>query len=137
MMMPVFPDQDGVFVGRYLRHYIHNAAGHSGAPRLTEDDVAALDALDAISEREGMALEMTFAPGDIQLINNNGLFHGRTAFEDDDDAGQRRLLLRIWLSHASSRKLPDSFRDLYAETAAGAYRGGIWPRNTRSGRPRE
>ena len=130
MMMPVFSEQDGVFVGRYLRQFIHNAQRHAQAPRLSAEDLAALDALDALCERDGMALDMPFTPGDIQLVNNNAVFHARTAFQEFDAPGRHRLLLRIWLSHASARPLPDSFADLYGATLPGAYRGGIWPRDS-------
>ncbi len=131
MMMPVFAEADGIFVARYLRQFIHNAQLLPAAPRLTEEDIAALNALDALCERPGIAVEMPFAPGDIQIVNNTVILHGRTPFDDADDTDQRRLLLRIWLSHASARPLPDSFRELYGATAAGAYRGGIWPAGSR------
>jgi Taurine catabolism dioxygenase TauD, TfdA family len=74
-----------------------------------------------------MALEMPFNPGDVQIINNNVVFHARKAFRDHPDPERRRLLLRVWLAHASSRPLPQSFADLYGATDAGTYRGGVWP----------
>jgi hypothetical protein len=86
-----------------------------------------MNALDAIMERDGMALEMPLAPGDVQVLNNNVVFHARTAFGDHPDVERRRLLLRLWLSHASARPLPGSFADLYGMIDAGAYRGGVWP----------
>ena len=32
---------------------------------------------------EELCFEMTLEPGDMQLINNHVIYHGRTAFEDD------------------------------------------------------
>ncbi|MCG6122424.1 MAG: TauD/TfdA family dioxygenase [Microvirga sp.] len=125
--IPVFSERDGVFVARYLRRFIHDSQRHPDAPRLTEEDVAALDALDALIERDGMAIEMPLAPGDVQILNNNVVFHARTAFEDHVEPGRRRLLLRLWLAHSSARPLPDSFADLYGATEPGADRGGVWP----------
>ena len=86
-----------------------------------------MDALDAIIERDGMALEMPLAPGDVQLLNNNVVFHARTAFEDYPDLERRRLLLRLWLTHASARPLPGNFAELYGRIEAGVFRGGVWP----------
>jgi hypothetical protein len=125
--MPIFSERNGVFVARYLRRFIHDSQRHPDAPRLTSDDIAALDKLDALIERDGMALEMPFEPGDIQILNNNVILHSRTAFEDYDEPDRRRLLLRVWLSHRSARPLPESFAELYGTTDAGAYRGGVWP----------
>lgn len=126
-MIPVFSEREGVFVARYLRRFIQDSQRHAEAPRLTEADIEALDALDALIESEGMALDMPLAPGDVQILNNNVVFHARTAFEDFEEAGRRRLLLRLWLAHAGARPLPESFADLYGDTHAGAYRGGVWP----------
>ena len=42
-----------------------------------------------------LALEMSFAPGDIQFVNNHVIYHARTAFADDAAAGHDRLLLRL------------------------------------------
>lgn len=125
--MPVFHDADGVFVARYLRRFIEDSQRHPDAPRLDDRDRAALDALDALLERDGMALEMPFEPGDVQILNNNVVFHARTAFTDHPDPARRRLLLRLWLTHASARPLPAGFADLYGRTEAGAFRGGVWP----------
>jgi len=129
--IPIFSENEGVFVARYLRRFIHDSQRHPEAPRLEDADVAALDTLDSLIESEGMAHEMPFEPGDVQILNNNVVFHARTAFEDHPEPDRRRLLLRLWLAHRSSRPLPESFADLYGVTGAGSYRGGVWP----NGRP--
>jgi hypothetical protein len=68
---------------------------------------------------------MRFAPGDIQLINNHVIYHGRTPFEDDSASGQDRLLLRLWLAMPNSRALPEGHEVLWRTIEAGALRGGI------------
>ncbi len=125
--LPIFSDTDGVFVGRYVRRFIEDSQRHPHAPRLTFEDIAAMDALDTVIQREGMALEMPLVPGDAEIINNNVVFHGRTAFVDPPNPDQHRLLLRLWLSHMSARPLPSSFGDLFGAVDAGTYRGGVWP----------
>ena len=37
-------------------------------------------------------------PGDIQLLKNSTILHGRAAFEDWDDPARRRHLLRLWIN---------------------------------------
>ena len=41
---------------------------------------------------------MDFQPGDIQLLNNAKILHSREAYDDHDDPGRRRHLLRLWLA---------------------------------------
>jgi hypothetical protein len=126
-MLPVFSVSDGIFVARYLRRFITDSQRHPGAPSLGEVAHAALARLDEVTERPGLALDMSFRPGDVQIINNNVVLHSRTAFVDHQDVGGRRLLLRVWTSHRSSRPLPKAFGDLYGLVDAGVYRGGVWP----------
>jgi hypothetical protein len=125
--LPVFARDDGAFVGRYLRRFIMDSQMHPAAPRLDEKMLTALAQLDEILSRPGQAVQMALAAGDVQIINNNVVLHARTAFVDDREEKQRRLLLRVWLSHRSSRPLPATFKSLYGNTAAGSYRGGVWP----------
>jgi hypothetical protein len=68
---------------------------------------------------------MELRRGHLQLINNFHILHARSAFSDD--GGRGRLLLRLWLAFAGSPELPPGFASLYGATAAGAYRGGVWP----------
>ncbi|HEX3417707.1 MAG TPA: hypothetical protein VHT21_15080 [Stellaceae bacterium] len=73
---------------------------------------------------EELCFEMSFAPGDIQFVNNHVIYDARSAFEDDDE-GHDRLLLRLWLSMPNSRTLPAGHEVLWRATEAGALRGGI------------
>jgi len=91
-------------------------------PRLTETQIAAMDLLAEIAEE--VCLYAPFVPGDLQLLNNHVVYHGRTAYEDDPTQAQDRLLLRLWLSMPNSRKLPAGFDVLWGDIAPGAIRGG-------------
>jgi hypothetical protein len=77
----------------------------------------------AVAEEE--CFEMRFEPGDIQLLNNHVIYHGRTAFKDDQSTGQDRLLMRLWLSVPNSRALPDDHAVLWGDVGAGKPHGGI------------
>src|SRR5205814_10186107 len=90
---------------------------------LTADQEEALDLHAAICEELSFAMELQ--PGDIQLLNNHVVYHGRTAYEDAAGADHDRLLLRLWLAPRNSRALPPGFEVLWGTTAAGAPRGGI------------
>jgi len=128
--LPVFSRVDGDFAARYVRRFIEDSQRHEDAPRLTDQQRDAMDLLDEILARPGVALDMDLRPGDLQFINNSQVLHARSAFRDvagqgTDEAG--RLLLRLWLSFGSSPALPDEYAALYGETARGARRGGVWP----------
>src|SRR5437764_10337824 len=73
---------------------------------------------------EELCFEMSFAPGDIQFVNNHVIYHARSTFEDDDQ-GHDRLLMRLWLSMPNSRTLPVGHEVLWRAVEAGALRGGI------------
>lgn len=94
--IPVFVPHGDRVSCRYARSYILGGAQKLGIA-LSAAEVAALDCFDAIAKRDDMALHMSFQPGDIQLLNNFTVVHGRTAYEDDADPEQRRFLYRLWL----------------------------------------
>ena len=121
--LPVFGQLQGRFTSHYSLTYIEAAQKLGQVPRLTETQRAAIEMLMALAEE--LSFEMRFAPGDMQFLNNHVIYHARTAFEDDADSGQDRMLLRVWLSMPNSRALPVSHGVLWRETEAGAMRGGI------------
>lgn len=123
--LPVLSQVAGDFAA--LRRFIEGSQRHAEAPRLTDAQLAAMDHLDEILDRSGVALEMDLRPGDLQLINNFHLLHARSAFHDALGEGTSRLLLRLWLSFAQSPALPAEYASLCGETAGGVYRGGVWP----------
>ena len=64
-----------------------------------------------------------FKPGDLQIMNNNTVFHSRTAYEDYADADKKRLLYRYGLLNVP--RLPKSWNEFYGEIGANMVRGGI------------
>ena len=117
------PDGAGRFTSHYSLTYIEAAQLRPEVPRLEPRQREAIDMLMALAAE--LSFEMRFQPGDIQLINNHVIYHGRTPFEDDAASGQDRLLLRLWLAMPNSRALPEGHEVLWRTTEAGAVRGGI------------
>jgi len=78
----------------YLREYIDIGHRHDHVPDLTEQQVTALDALDALLDEPGLQQRLRLEPGELIFINNRTLLHGRTAFEDASGSGHKRLMLR-------------------------------------------
>ncbi len=81
----------------YHTDYFRTAyENYAGLGELPPDLKAALDAYDAVANRQDLSFDMILEPGTIQLVNNNFLLHSRTAYKDDPDSP--RHLLRLWLT---------------------------------------
>ncbi|MGO9469014.1 MAG: TauD/TfdA family dioxygenase [Isosphaeraceae bacterium] len=93
---PVLARRGDEIVYRYLRTWIEAGHDKAGVP-LTDDQVRALDTLDATLSRGDLRVEFMLRPGDMLWINNRWLLHNRTAFEDHAEPAQRRHYVRLWL----------------------------------------
>jgi hypothetical protein len=122
--IPVFSWHAGLLSVFYQRQYFDSAQRFAGAPRLTELDMAALDAFDALANDARLNFSMRLAPGDLQFVHNHVLLHDRTGFEDHEDPARRRHLLRLWLAAPGARELPPAFAARYGTLTVGD-RGGI------------
>jgi hypothetical protein len=94
--IPVITFKNGLLGCRYVRATIEAAAVAMGKP-LPEDLKEALDYFDELARRSDILFEFMLDPGDISLINNKTMLHGRTAFKDDEDPAKRRHLMRLWI----------------------------------------
>ena len=121
--MPLFAERAGKFTTQYSRTFVEAAQKLPEVPRLTADQNEALDLHAAVCEE--LAFTMDLQSGDLQLLNNHVIYHGRTAYEDADGPDRDRLLLRLWIAPPNSRPLPSGFESLWGTTAPGAPRGGI------------
>ncbi|OIJ94398.1 hypothetical protein BIV25_22605 [Streptomyces sp. MUSC 14] len=90
----------------YMTHYIDSATLKSGIP-LSDIEQYALRLFQEIGAMPEHCLSMKLQSGDIQLLNNNLVVHGRSSFQDQP--GRRRDLLRLWLNTRKARKYPDDF----------------------------
>ena len=120
---PVFGFHDGKITSQYSRTYVEQAQEVAWVPRLTPAQNEALDLLAEVAEE--LCVHSPFVPGDIQLLNNHVVYHGRTAYADDAATHQDRLLFRLWLATPNSRALPEGFDNLWGDIAPGALRGGV------------
>ena len=121
--LPIFGVRDGKLTSHFSLTYIEYAQMLPNARKLTDAEHEAIQMLMAVAEEE--CFEMRFEPGDIQLLNNHVIYHGRTSFKDDESRGQNRMLMRLWLSVPNSRALPDDHAVLWGDIGAGKPHGGI------------
>ncbi len=128
---PIFSFHQGKFSCRYIRGQIRNAQLYDGVPKLTPEQIAAMDLIDELANSPQFHFAYMFKPGDLQLLCNHTCFHARTAFEDYPEHYRRRHLLRMWLSVPNSRPLSPLMGTIYQDQRPGAVRGGF---PSRSGR---
>ncbi len=108
----------------YQRQYIESAQRFDEAPPLTSHHIAALDMFDTLANDPKLHLNMSLEPGDMQFVYNHSQLHDRTGFIDWPDPNKRRHMMRLWLSLAGDRPLPDCFKERYGSIEIGN-RGGI------------
>jgi hypothetical protein len=122
--IPLFNWHDGLLSTIYSRRYIESAGRFPDVPALTDRQVAALDAFDALIEDPEIRLDMAFEPGDMQFLHNHQILHDRTAYEDWPEPERKRHLLRLWLCAPDGRPLPECYLQRYGRITVGD-RGGI------------
>jgi hypothetical protein len=134
LQIPPFSWHTGFLTGFYQRQYIDSAQRFPDAPRLTPAHVEALDLFDALANDPHLNFGMQLQPGDMQFVYNHALLHDRTGFCDWPDADKKRHLLRLWLSLAGDRPLPECFKQRYGSIEIGN-RGGIITKGTKLNAP--
>lgn len=123
--LPVFMPMKGRMIANYVRSAINKGQLLDGVPRLNATQIEALDLMDRVMQDPALCLDMEFRPGDIQLLCNHSVFHGRSAYEDWPEPERRRHLLRLWLACADGPELPPVFVDNYQEVSANGRPNGI------------
>jgi alpha-ketoglutarate-dependent taurine dioxygenase len=92
---PVFQRGGQGLLARYNEALILNGEALAGCA-LDGEGREALAAMREIAEAPTCRVEFTIDRGQIQYLNNHGLAHSRTAFEDWEDAPLKRHLIRLW-----------------------------------------
>jgi hypothetical protein len=128
--IPPLSWHEGFLTGFYQRQYIDSAQRFPDALRLTPAYVDALDLFDDLANDKRLHFAMKLQPGDMQFVYNHALLHDRTGFRDWPEAHRKRHLLRLWLSVAGDRPLPECFKQRYGSIEIGN-RGGIITKGTK------
>lgn len=107
--VPVFTEWGGRLFVRCIPPYIWASQRHADAPRLSEVQTEALQALEVMAAEPDNHVLMDLLPGDMQFVNNFHVLHGRTAYEDDSREGRVRHLKRLWLETSALADRPPYF----------------------------
>ena len=123
--MPIFHPYGGVLTTTYNRDFITAAQRFDDVPRLTDEQIEAMDMLDELADSDHIRLDMDFRPGDMQFIHNHQVLHARTPYEDYPEPERKRHLLRLWLTPPNARPLPPVLAERFGNIEVGPTRGGI------------
>ncbi|WP_394930892.1 TauD/TfdA family dioxygenase [uncultured Ilumatobacter sp.] len=129
--LPMFSWADGMIASRFTSLAYFRSVDRYGAElALTPDQAEALDLVQEIAHRPGMAVAMSFEEGDMQFLNNHVMLHAREAFEDHADPKLKRHLLRMWIAYPPVLRQPLS--PLLADRYRYVEMGGIPAKPQRS-----
>jgi hypothetical protein len=120
--VPVFSTQDGYFKAHIVPDLIFAAQLVPEVPRLSVAQRDALDELAKVASDPELVLALRLAPGELLLLDNHLVWHGRDAYEDAP--GSVRHLLRLWLATPGSRPLHPVHAPWFGDPSPGALRGG-------------
>lgn len=121
--VPVFHWHAGKLSCRYNRRTIMDGQRKAGAP-LEGVALRAVDRVAQLADDDRFRYEMTFRPGDIQILSNHNVLHFRRAFENGAEAGSARHLLRLWANVDDDIARP--LRPEFAERLNNGPRGGVY-----------
>jgi Taurine catabolism dioxygenase TauD, TfdA family len=96
--LPICRYEDGKLRFFYIPWYIRKAQRHAHVPRLSADQHALLDLIDAIAADPAFHVVMKLEPGEINYLKNNAVLHARSEFVDWDEPERKRYFLRLWLT---------------------------------------
>ncbi len=113
-VQPIFTRHEGRVFGRYGRTYITTGQRFDEVPRLTRDQVAAIDMVDELANDDAFRLDMDFERGDIQILNNHAILHSRTSFEDWPEPERQRHLFRLLFLSSTFASAPAHYRTVRA-----------------------
>ncbi|MFV5994721.1 TauD/TfdA family dioxygenase [Streptomyces sp. NPDC056231] len=106
---PIISYVDGVFSTYAGSSMIFSAQQYPDVPKLTPDQVEAINLFDEISQYHGLPIDMAFQPGDVQWLLNYAALHSRSGYVDHPQPERRRHLLRLWLKRDVGRPLTPRF----------------------------
>ena len=124
-LTPIFNFYNSHLFIRYNRTYINSAQRFPEVPRLTAEQVEALNLFDALCRDDALRYDMDLRPGDMQFVNNYVVLHSRTQYEDYADPDKKRHLLRLWLFTPGLGDIPEALKMRYRDMDA-------WQQNPRA-----
>lgn len=100
---PIISRTDSSLSVQYLRSYIDEGHAKAGVP-LAEGAVESLDLFDSLMGREEFQQVYKLNPGEMLILNNSMMLHGRRPFYDADEGPSKRLLVRVYATEYANEQ---------------------------------
>ncbi|MBO1413492.1 TauD/TfdA family dioxygenase [Streptomyces sp. FH025] len=101
VVTPILYPRKGGTIGCYYQTRTVRSSPDRGGPELTDRQWEALGVLDEVLYRPEIAFGLPMAAGDLLIIRNSRVLHGRSAYVDEPGPHARRML-RIWLNEGET-----------------------------------
>ncbi|MEU8620640.1 TauD/TfdA family dioxygenase [Streptomyces sp. NPDC048623] len=92
---PVFRHDGPALRVHYNRYWIDQGQAETGRP-FTPGRRTALRAMETLLHDPALVMTLPLRRGDLLLVNNSAVLHGRTPFEDRGGPGTSRCYARVW-----------------------------------------
>ncbi|CAN5659758.1 hypothetical protein BH09PSE5_BH09PSE5_28720 [soil metagenome] len=123
-MCPIFDVHDGYFYSRFQAISYPIKFKFENGPELTPLQIEGIEAVRTLAREPRFHFHMQFESGDLQVLFNHLVYHGRGEFEDHEEHDLKRHVLRMWASIPTDRELPKSWEEAYVSRAPYTLRGG-------------
>ena len=110
--IPVYRWHGGMLSCVFNASSARQAARRMNRP-LPAEELALLDRIVELAQADEFRLDMSFQPGDIQLLNNHTVVHWRTAYTDWPEPERKRRLYRLWINRPGERPVDPAFHRGY------------------------
>ncbi|MFD4655582.1 TauD/TfdA family dioxygenase [Kitasatospora sp. NPDC058444] len=97
VVTPILYDRKDGTIGCYYQTRTVRSSPDRGGPELSDRQWEALGVLDEVLYRPEIAFGLPMAAGDLLIIRNSRVLHGRSPFVDEPGPYARRML-RIWVN---------------------------------------
>lgn len=97
VVTPILYDRRDGTIGCYYQTRTVRSSPDRGGPELTDRQWEALGVLDEVLYRPEIAFGLPMAAGDLLIIRNSRVLHGRSPFVDEPGPYARRML-RVWVN---------------------------------------
>ena len=95
--IPVFQAESDQLTCYYNRNRIIMGSQKAGV-QLSEVELRTVERVATLALAADLSLTLMLQPGDLLLLNNKRILHGRDAYNDWADSDRKRMLLRVWVN---------------------------------------
>ncbi|HWX16945.1 MAG TPA: TauD/TfdA family dioxygenase [Chthoniobacterales bacterium] len=122
---PILWNSDTGLRGHYIRRFVNDSQRHADCPRLSTEQIEALDEFDGVLNALRAEHAFSAMPGELLVMDNYRVMHARYGYRDSVSKRDGRLAIRTWVAPFNSQALPVFLFPMSGALAPGSFRGGV------------